>query len=75
MAEIVGAEGLQDADRLLMATTERIRNDFLRQSAYGADAFSSPLETAAKIGGLLAAYDSAATRLGEGVPLDELLKG
>ena len=42
VAEIVGAEGLQDADRLLMMTTERIRSEFLRQNAYSDDAFCSP---------------------------------
>ena len=34
VAEIVGAEGLQDADRLLMHTAERVRTGFLQQNAY-----------------------------------------
>ena len=47
MAEIVGAEGLQDADRLLMRTAERIRTEFLQQNAYSEDAFSPPEKTLA----------------------------
>ncbi len=42
VAEIVGAEGLQDADRLLMRTAEMIRTEFLQQNAYSEDAFSCP---------------------------------
>jgi len=40
VAEIVGIEGLQDADRLIMRVAERIRNEFLGQNAYSDDAFS-----------------------------------
>jgi V/A-type H+-transporting ATPase subunit A len=74
VAEIVGAEGLQDADRLLMYATERIRNEFLCQNAYTDDAFSSPEQTAAQIDALLKFYDRAQQRLKEGALLDEVLK-
>jgi V/A-type H+/Na+-transporting ATPase subunit A len=74
VAEIVGAEGLQDADRLMMSVTERIRTEFLCQNAYTEDAFSSPEQTAAKIGALLEFYDRAQESLKEGALLDEVLK-
>ena len=60
VAEIVGTEGLQDADRLLMRTTEQIRRRFLAQNAYTEDAFSTPQQTCDAIRGLLDAYDAEA---------------
>jgi V/A-type H+-transporting ATPase subunit A len=60
VAEIVGTEGLQDADRLLMRTAERVRREFLAQSAYSDDAFSAPEQTCGKIRGILADYHAAA---------------
>jgi V/A-type H+-transporting ATPase subunit A len=60
VAEIVGTEGLQDADRLLMRTTELIRRQFLAQNAYTEDAFSTPQQTCDAIRGLLDAHDAAA---------------
>ncbi|HLO26490.1 MAG TPA: V-type ATP synthase subunit A [Geobacteraceae bacterium] len=73
VAEIVGIEGLQDADRLLMKTAERIRDEFLSQNAYTDDAFSTPAQTEAKIGAILDFYDRAQARLKEGALLDEVL--
>jgi V/A-type H+-transporting ATPase subunit A len=55
VAEIVGIEGLQDGDRLLMLAAERIRGEFLGQNAYGDDAFSPPEKTLAIIGEIV--YD------------------
>jgi V/A-type H+-transporting ATPase subunit A len=43
--EIVGIEGLQDQDRLVMQVAEKIRSSFLAQNAYTADAFCDPLKT------------------------------
>jgi V/A-type H+-transporting ATPase subunit A len=63
VAEIVGTEGLQDADRLLMRTTEGIRRRFLAQNAYTEDAFSTPEQTAASIRALLEAHDAATKEL------------
>ena len=74
VAEIVGIEGLQDADRLLMKTAERIRDEFLSQNAYTDDAFSTPEQTAEKIGAILGFYDRAQARLKEGALLDDVLK-
>jgi V/A-type H+-transporting ATPase subunit A len=75
VAEIVGAEGLQDADRLLMMTTERIRSEFLRQNAYSDDAFCSPGQTAALMGAILGSYDRAEAGLKQGLSLEEALGG
>jgi V/A-type H+-transporting ATPase subunit A len=43
--EIVGIEGLQERDRLVMTVAEKIRSDFLAQSAYTADAYCDPTKT------------------------------
>lgn len=74
VAEIVGAEGLQDADRLLMRTAERIRTEFLQQNAYSEDAFSSPEKTFSIIKGIIGHYDRAAEKLKQGVGLEEAIK-
>lgn len=74
VAEIVGAEGLQDADRLLMRTAERIRTEFLQQNAYGDDAFSPPEKTLAVVRDILAFYDRATEKLKKGMALDEAVK-
>ena len=49
VAEIVGPEGLQDEDRLLMEVAGRIRNEFLAQNAFTDDAFSPPDRTIEKL--------------------------
>ena len=74
VAEIVGVEGLQDEDRLLMKGAERIRTEFLGQSAYTDDAFSAPERTLERITEILAWYDRMAAKLSEGAFLEELLK-
>jgi V/A-type H+-transporting ATPase subunit A len=75
VAEIVGAEGLQDEDRLLMMTTERIRSEFLRQNAYSDDAFCSPKQTAARMGAILGSHDRVEAGLKQGLSLEEALGG
>jgi V/A-type H+-transporting ATPase subunit A len=74
VAEIVGIEGLQDADRLLMKTAERLRQEFLSQNAYTDDAFSTPEQTSEKIGAILDFHDRAEVQLREGALLDDVLK-
>jgi len=74
VAEIVGAEGLQDADRLLMRTAEQVRTEFLQQNAYSDDAFSPPEKTLALIKGILDAHDRAAEKLKQGSSLEEIFK-
>ena len=75
VAEIVGAEGLQDADRLLMRTAETVRADFLQQNAYTEDAFSSPEKTLTTIERILKRHDRALERLKQGVSLEEAMRG
>ncbi len=75
VAEIVGIEGLQDADRLVMSVAERIRNEFLGQNAYSDDAFSPPEKTLALIKSIVERHDRAAEKLKQGVALDEAMKG
>jgi V/A-type H+-transporting ATPase subunit A len=43
--EIVGIEGLQEQDRLVMQVAEKIRSSFLAQNAYTEDAFCGPQKT------------------------------
>jgi V/A-type H+-transporting ATPase subunit A len=43
--EIVGIEGLQEQDRLVMRVAEKIRSNFLAQNAYTDDASCEPLKT------------------------------
>lgn len=74
VVEIVGVEGLQDADRLLMDIAERIRMEFLCQNAFTEDAFSPPEKTVSKIKGIIKSYDNASERLKEGASLDEAIK-
>jgi V/A-type H+-transporting ATPase subunit A len=59
VAEVVGMEGLQDRDRLLMKAAERIRRDFLRQNSFTEDAFSSPEQTFGTIDAIVADYQKA----------------
>ncbi len=74
IAEIIGIEGLQDADRLLMRTAEMVRSDFLSQNSYTEDAFSPPEKTCAIIKGILDFHDQAAGKLKDGVALEKILR-
>ena len=74
VAEIVGIEGLQDADRLIMRVAERIKNEFLGQNAYSDDAFSPPQKTLALIKELVGLFDRSAEKLKQGVKLEEAMK-
>jgi len=75
VAEIVGAEGLQDSDRLLMFVAEQIRSRFLCQNTFTDDAFSTPELTFKLIKELITLYDSGLERLEKGDPLAEILEG
>lgn len=74
VAEIVGAEGLQDTDRLVMRTAERIRTEFLQQNAYSEDAFSPPQNTFALIRQIVDDHDRKEEKLKQGVALEEAVK-
>ena len=72
VAEIIGTEGLQDADRLLMKTTEGIRRRFLAQNAYTEDAFSAPERTYEMIRQMLESHRDASARLEKGESLEDI---
>lgn len=74
VAEIVGAEGLQDSDRLLMHTAEMIRLEFLCQNAYTDDAFSTPEQTLSRINSILEFHKNSDEKLKQGTSFDEILK-
>lgn len=63
VAEVVGMDGLQEADRLLMETAEKVRQDFLCQSAYGENACSSPQKTLERISGILDRHQQRSSSL------------
>jgi V/A-type H+-transporting ATPase subunit A len=73
VAEVVGMEGLQDADRLLMRTAEKIRLDFLCQNSFTDDAYATPQNTLEQITTLIAEHERINTGLKEGALLDDLL--
>ncbi len=73
VVEIVGIEGIQDEDRLMLHTAERLRTEFLSQNAYTEDAFSSLEQTFSAIKGILDFYNNAEKQLKDGVPISEIL--
>lgn len=75
VAEIVGMEGLQDSDRLLMHTAEKIRVSFLAQNAFTDDAFSTPEQTFDRIRTILQSHDRAEKQLEPGKSLEDVAKG
>ena len=74
VAEIVGAEGLQDMDRLLMHVAEMIRSEFLCQNSFTDDAFSAPEKTLASMKRIRAFHDQAASALVQGISLEEAFR-
>ena len=54
--EIVGIDGLQAQDRLVMTVAEEIRSSFLAQNAYTDDAFCDPQKTLAIIKSITESY-------------------
>lgn len=74
VVEIVGMEGLQDSDRLLMHIAERLRLEFLCQNAYTEDAFSSPEKTIERLRALIGLYDRALELIRKGTPFEEALR-
>ncbi len=74
VAEVVGMEGLQDADRLLMRTAEKIRLEFLCQNSFTDDAYATPQSTLEQIAALISEHERLKAGLTEGILLDELLR-
>ena len=73
VAEVVGMEGLQDTDRLLMRTAEKIRLDFLCQNSFTDDAYATPQSTLAQITTLIAEHERINTALKQGPCLRAVL--
>jgi V/A-type H+-transporting ATPase subunit A len=73
VVEIVGVEGLQDPDRLLMHVAELIRMEFLSQNAYSDDAFSPPVKTLSLMKQLLDFYEGSAGKLEQGIALEDII--
>ncbi|HEX9080188.1 MAG TPA: V-type ATP synthase subunit A [Desulfuromonadaceae bacterium] len=73
VVEIIGREGMQPADRLVLHSSERIRREFLCQNAYGDDAFCPPERTMALMTGILEEHGRIEQRLAAGVSLEEAL--
>ena len=67
-------EGLQDGDRLMMRTAEKIRLEFLCQNSFTDDAYATPRSTIEQIAALVAEHDRLAAALDVGGLLDDLLK-
>jgi V/A-type H+-transporting ATPase subunit A len=74
VAELVGTEALQDAERLVMESARLLREGFLRQSSYDPDDASCPPQKARE---LLAAHldlhAQAGAAVARGVPLRVVL--
>jgi V/A-type H+-transporting ATPase subunit A len=75
VSEIVGAEGLQDTDRLIMRVAERLRTEVLQQNAYSEDAFSPPDRTYSIAKRIIDSFEHAVEMLKQGTSLDEVLRG
>jgi V/A-type H+-transporting ATPase subunit A len=75
VSEIVGHEGLQEQDRLLMQTAGLIRTEFLCQNAYTDDAFSSPKNTFSSIKRILDSHKAALEKLKQSIPADKSATG
>ncbi len=74
VAELVGTESLQDAERLVLETARLLREGFLRQSAYlPADASCPPHKTFELLRLLLEWHARAAAAVAAGVPLRAIL--
>ena len=73
IAEVVGMEGLQDVDRLLMRTAEKIRIQFLCQNSFTEDAYATPKSTLEQIRQIISGHDQLNRALKEGSLLDDLL--
>jgi V/A-type H+-transporting ATPase subunit A len=74
VAELVGTESLQDAERLVLETARTLREGFLRQSAYDpADASCPPLKTFEMLRLFLEWHVRAAAAVAAGVPLRSIL--
>jgi len=76
VAELVGTESLQDAERLVLETARIVREGFLRQSAYdAADASCPPPKAFEMLRLMLDWHGRASAAIAAGVPLRSILDG
>jgi V/A-type H+-transporting ATPase subunit A len=74
IAQLVGIEALQDAERVVLESARLLREGFLRQSALlPADASSPPGKTLAMLRAFLHFHRRAAEAVARGIPLASLL--
>jgi V/A-type H+-transporting ATPase subunit A len=74
IAQLVGIEALQDAERVVLESARLLREGFLRQSALlAADASSPPGKTLAMLRAFLHFHRRAAEAVARGIPLASLL--
>lgn len=74
VAEIVGMEGLQDGDRLLMHVADLIHSEFLNQNSFTDDAFSAPDQTLSRIKKIREFHSGVEAKLRQGIPLEEAFR-
>jgi V/A-type H+-transporting ATPase subunit A len=75
VAELVGTESLQDAERLVLETARLLREGFLRQSSYDpADATCPPHKSFEMLQLFLDWHGRASAAVGAGVPLRSILE-
>lgn len=76
VAELVGTESLQDAERLVLESARLLREGFLRQSAADPeDRTCPPAKAHAMLAALLGFHRRAAAAVARGVPLRAVLEG
>jgi V/A-type H+-transporting ATPase subunit A len=74
VAELVGTESVQDAERLVLESARLLREGFLRQSAYDpADATCPPGKACEMLRLFLELHSRAAAAVSGGVPLRAIL--
>jgi V/A-type H+-transporting ATPase subunit A len=74
VAELVGTESLQDAERLVMETARLLREGFLRQSSYDpVDASCAPAKAREMLAAFLDFHARAEAAVARGVPLRAVL--
>jgi V/A-type H+-transporting ATPase subunit A len=75
IAQLVGVEALQDAERVVIESARMLREGFLRQSALlPADATSPPAKTLAMLRAFLHHHRGTAEAVARGVPLRTILE-
>jgi V/A-type H+-transporting ATPase subunit A len=74
IVQLVGIESLQDHERIALAVSGMLREDFLRQSAFSEhDAACPPEKAYGMLKAILAFHSLCRNLLGKGVPLEAIL--